>query len=123
MATIVNFCKTNPVRAMAIVNALIVFAVAFGLHLTTQQIVAIGGLATVVLGLGGELVRSQVTPTATLPDHVAAVINAAADADVPKKTLVVPAATIVPAPVGPDLRTFTSGSGGNSISVDIKEHK
>lgn len=117
MATIVNFCKTNPVRAMAIVNALIVFAVAFGLHLTTQQIVAIGGLATVVLGLGGELVRSQVTPTATLPDHVAAVINAAADADVPKKTLVVPAATIVPAVVGPDLRTY------NDIVINTKEHK
>lgn len=96
MNTLVNFCKTNPVRAMAIVNALIVFGVAFGLHLTTEQIVAIGGLATVVLGLGGELVRSQVTPTAALPDHVAAAVNATADANILKRAIVTPPAVVVP---------------------------
>jgi hypothetical protein len=90
---------------MAIVNALIVFAVAFGLHLSTQQIVAIGGLASVVLGLGGELVRANVTPMATLPDHVAAAVNATMDADVPKRAIA-PAA----------LPTVTS-------NITIKENK
>lgn len=96
---LVNFLKTNPVRAMAIVNALIVFAAAFGAHLTTEQIAAITALAGVILGLGGELVRSQVTPLATLPDHVAAAVNAQADADVPKRAALVPAATEVPSAV------------------------
>lgn len=84
MGWLINFCKTNPVRAMAIVNALIVLAVAFKLHLSTDQIAAVTGLASVILGLGGELVRSQVTPIATLPEHVAASVMTAANADVPK---------------------------------------
>ena len=99
MQAFINFCKTNPVRAMAILNALIVFVVSFGLHLTTNQIVATDGLAAVLLGLGGELVRSQVTPTATLPDHVAAAVNAAQDADVPKRAVVAPPDVVIPTAV------------------------
>ena len=84
MNWLITFCKTNPVRAMAIIQALIVFAVAFGAHLTPQQIAAIVGLAAVILGLGGEVVRANVTPMATLPDHVAAAVVAAANANTPK---------------------------------------
>lgn len=94
MTAVVYFLKTNPVRAMAVVNALIVCATAFGLHLTTDQIVAVTGLASVVLGIGGELVRSQVTPMASLPDHVAAAVAASMDADVPKRAAV--AGTVTP---------------------------
>ncbi len=63
MKAFVAFCKNEPVRAMAILNALIVLAVSFGAHLTTQQISAIVAVATVILGVGGEIVRAQVTPT------------------------------------------------------------
>jgi hypothetical protein len=101
MDTFINFCKTNPVRAMAILNAAIVVATSFGLHLTTQQIVAIGGLGSIILGVGGELVRSQVTPTATLPDHVAAAVNAAQDANVPKRAVVAPPDVVIPIPPTP----------------------
>lgn len=87
MQAFVNFCKTNPVRAMAIVQSLIVLGVSFGLRLNGNQITAIVGFTTIVLGLGGELVRSNVTPMATLPDHVAAAVNATMDADVPKRAL------------------------------------
>jgi len=59
----VSFCRNEPVRAMSILNALIVLAVAFGAHLTTPQISAIIAFAAVILGIGGEIVRAQVTPT------------------------------------------------------------
>ena len=84
MGSIVNFCKTNPVRAMGVLNTLIVLAVSFGAHLTNQQIVAVTGFAAALLGMSGELVRANVTPMATLPDHVAAAVVTAANQDVQK---------------------------------------
>ena len=84
MSAFVNFCKTNPVRAMGIVNTLIVLVVAFGARLTNQQIMAVTGFVAALLGLSGELVRANVTLVATLPDHVAAAIVTAANQDVQK---------------------------------------
>jgi uncharacterized membrane protein len=95
MQAFINFCKTNPVRAMAIFNTGIACAVAFGLHLTPEQIAAVALFAGTLLGLSGELVRANVTPMATLPDHVAAAVNASMDADVPKKAVVTAAAPTV----------------------------
>lgn len=91
---LVNLCKTNPVRAMAILNTLIVCAVAFGAHLTADQISAVTALAAAILGLGGELVRSQVTPVATLPDHIAATVAADANASIPKSIPAIPATPV-----------------------------
>ena len=91
----VNFCKTNPVRAMAILNTLIVCAISFGAHLTANQISAITALAGTILGIGGEFVRAQVTPVATLPDSIAATVASVANADVPKA---VPTTQTLPTP-------------------------
>lgn len=66
IAQFAAFCKAEPVRAMAILNALIVLGVAFGVKLTLPQIAAILGFATVVLGVGGEIVRAQVSPNAVV---------------------------------------------------------
>lgn len=84
MNSIVSFCKTNPVRAMGLLNALIVLGTAFGLHLSNQQIIAVTGFASLLLGLTGEIVRANVTPMATLPDHVAAAVVTASNQDVQK---------------------------------------
>jgi uncharacterized membrane protein len=60
-----NLVKNEPVvtAALAVIAALIVLLVAFGVHLTQEQQAAIGGLAAAILALAG-LVRSAVTPTA-----------------------------------------------------------
>lgn len=60
------FCKAEPVRAMAILNALIALAVAFGVGLTNEQIAAITSFAGAVLWVGGEIVRAQVAPNAVV---------------------------------------------------------
>jgi len=90
MIAFITFCKTNPTRVMAILQAAFVCAAAFGAHLTAAQIASVTGLAAVILGLGSELVRASVTPMATLPDHVAAAVTVAANSAVPKVALAVP---------------------------------
>ena len=75
------YIKREPVMAMALLNALIVLAGAFGAQLTTQQISAIGGLAAVILGVGGSVVRAQVSPIATMPTDAKASIDAQEKAD------------------------------------------
>jgi len=66
-----TFVRNEPVRAMAILNALIVTAVAFGAQLSKEQISAIVGLGSVILGVGSQIVRSQVAPIAKLSDQAA----------------------------------------------------
>lgn len=61
------YVKREPVVAMNVLNAAIVLAVAFGAHLTMQQISGIGGFAAAILALGGGVVRAQVSPIATMP--------------------------------------------------------
>jgi len=52
----------NPVRIMAILTAGIAVAIAFGADITNEQQNAVLMLAAAIFG-GGELVRSQVSPT------------------------------------------------------------
>lgn len=122
MSAFINFCKTNPVRAMVILQALIVCAVAFGAHLTGTQITAVTTLAAAVLGLGGELVRSSVTPMATLPDKVAAAISAQQDATVPKVATIVPdSAIVVPASAAAPTSSTTTEQPSVTHTITISK--
>lgn len=58
--------KTEPVRTaiLAVIVAACALLVAFGVHLTDTQIVALSGFAGAVLGLF-EVVRGHVTPTSS----------------------------------------------------------
>jgi hypothetical protein len=66
MSTFSTFIKNEPVRAMAILNALIVLAVAFGAKLSWEQIGAITTLAAAILGTGSQITRAQVQPIAKM---------------------------------------------------------
>jgi hypothetical protein len=60
MSNLVNLWGREPAMVLALVQAVIVLGVSFGLALTTEQTGAILALTAVVLGL---LTRSQVFPT------------------------------------------------------------
>jgi len=62
-----SYIKREPVMAMAILNCLIGTAASFGFTLTIEQRVQIVGLAAAILGVGGGIVRAQVSPVATMP--------------------------------------------------------
>lgn len=66
MKAFATFIRQEPVRAMAILNAFIVAAVAFGAKLTWAQIGAITGLAAAILGTGSQITRSAVQPIAKM---------------------------------------------------------
>jgi hypothetical protein len=66
MQAFATFIRTEPVRAMAILNAIIVVAVAFGAKLTLPQISAIGALAAAIFGVGSQITRSAVQPIAKM---------------------------------------------------------
>jgi uncharacterized membrane protein len=70
-----GFCKREPVMCMAVLNAVIVLGAAFGAKLTTEQVAAISGLAAVILGVGGGIVRGAVSPIATMPAAAKASID------------------------------------------------
>lgn len=55
-----NYVRREPVAIVALVEALIVLAVALGLQITAEQMAAV--MAVVVIG-GGIVARSQVSPT------------------------------------------------------------
>ena len=57
-----NLWGREPAMVVALVQAVIVLAVAFGLKLEPEQIGAILALTAIVLGL---ITRSQVSPTTT----------------------------------------------------------
>jgi branched-subunit amino acid transport protein len=59
----VEYIKSEPVVVLAVVEAAIVFAVAFGVPVTVEQKVAIAGLTAAVLTV---LTRQLVTPMAKL---------------------------------------------------------
>ena len=59
-----NLWGREPAMVLALVQAVIVLGVAFGLHLEPEQTAAILALTAIVLGL---ITRSQVSPTATTP--------------------------------------------------------
>jgi hypothetical protein len=58
-----EYIKNEPVVVLAVVEAAIVFAVAFGVPVTTEQKVAIAGLAAAILTV---VTRQLVTPVAKL---------------------------------------------------------
>lgn len=62
MNSILSAIRNNPVRVYSTITALIAVAAAFGFHLSADQQNSLLGFAAVILG-GGEVVRSQVTPT------------------------------------------------------------
>lgn len=59
MTTVRAIFQANPVRVLAILQAVVAVAVSFGLHLSAEQIGTIMALGAAVLG---EVARSQVSP-------------------------------------------------------------
>jgi hypothetical protein len=82
-----KFWGQNPVKILTAVQAALALGMGFGLHITIQQFGLIMAFTATMLGL---FTDTQVTPMATLPDHVAAAVNAASDVGVPKIALVPP---------------------------------
>lgn len=64
MDAILTLIRREPALVVAIADAVIVLAVSFGLPIDPAQKAAIDALLALV---GGAIVRSQVTPTASLP--------------------------------------------------------
>jgi hypothetical protein len=82
----------QPVLVLAFVQASLAMLMGFGLHLTGDQVALVMAFFAALLGL---LAQTQVTPMATLPDHVAAAVTIANFAGtVPK----IPVPPIEPAP-------------------------
>lgn len=71
MKAFARFVREEPVRSMAILNALIVLSVAFGAKLSWEQIGAITTFAAAILGTGSQITRAQVAPIAKLSDAAA----------------------------------------------------
>jgi hypothetical protein len=68
MTTIVNLVKTEPAIVVGFVDALIVLAITFGVPINEDQKAAIDGLLAAGLAVvAGIAIRSQVSPTASLP--------------------------------------------------------
>lgn len=111
-----NLWGRQPVMILAVVQAGIALGVGFGAHITIEQMGLLMAFTAAVLGL---LTGSQVTPMATLPEHVANTINNASNADVPKKTLVdlVPQTAMAPTET---LEPVTDASLKSSPHITIK---
>jgi hypothetical protein len=76
-----RFFKAEPARAVALVIAVLSVATSFGLGITDGQQAAIVALVGAVVAMvGGETVRSQVTPTSKLEDAPASNLVALVDA-------------------------------------------
>lgn len=76
-----NLWGRQPTLILALVNSAIALAVGFGAHITTMQFGLLMAFTSTLLGV---LTNTQVTPMATLPDHIAASIITASNANVPK---------------------------------------
>ncbi len=91
-----NLWGRQPAMILALVNSAIALAVGFGAHITMQQFALLMTFSSMLLGV---LTNTQVTPMATLPDHVAASIVTSSNASVPKTDgTIVPATPLVPQP-------------------------
>ncbi len=80
-----NLWGRQPVMVLAFVQAALAMAMGFGLHFTPTQMALV--MAFVSAGIG-VLTQTQVTPMATLPDHIAAQIANASNAGIEKVTMV-----------------------------------
>lgn len=65
MAFIISMLRNEPARVFAVIEATLLTAMAFGLHITATQEGMLLTLAAALLGKG-ELVRSMVVPIAKL---------------------------------------------------------
>ena len=81
MTGLSNLYGRQPVMVLAFVQATIAMAMGFGLHLTGDQVALV---LTFTAGLLGLLAQTQVTPMATLPDHMQAAVIIASNAGVKK---------------------------------------
>ena len=77
----------QPVMVLAAIQASLAMLMGFGLHLTGDQVALVMAFFAAVLGL---LAQTQVTPMATLPDHIAAAVTIANFAAVVPKIPVTP---------------------------------
>lgn len=59
MKALINLWRSEPVAILGVLQALVVVASAFGLHLTQPQIAALASLAAALAAVVG---RTQVTP-------------------------------------------------------------
>jgi len=85
MAWLVNLWRTEPARVVGFITALVALLVAFGVELSSDQQNAILGIvAAVLILLGSEVTRSQVTPTAKAEEDVAEAYNVGLYTAVPK---------------------------------------
>ena len=67
MEAVQNLFSNEPALVMAVIEAVLVLLVAFGVPISNDQKAAVIGLASAVLALvGGLVVRSQVTPTSRI---------------------------------------------------------
>ena len=67
MQYLIGLWAREPARIIGFATAAVAFAVAFGVELTTDKQVAILGLVSAILiVLGAEITRSQVTSPATM---------------------------------------------------------
>lgn len=70
------YIRREPVMSMAVLQATIVLAVSFGAKLSAQQIAAVTGFASAVLGISGGIVRGAVQPISKMePQQAAQVIE------------------------------------------------
>jgi hypothetical protein len=75
----------QPVMVLAFVQAGLALAMGFGLSFTPVQMALVMAFVSAGIGL---LTQTQVTPLATLPDHIAAQIVTASNASVEKVPIV-----------------------------------
>ncbi len=76
-----NLWGRQPAMILALVNSAIALAVGFGVRITVEQFGLLMAFSSMLLGV---LTNTQVTPMATLPDHIAAHIVTAANASITK---------------------------------------
>ena len=81
MSGLTTLYGRQPVMVLAFVQATLAMVMGFGLKLTGDQVALVMAFTAALLGI---LAQTQVTPMATLPDHVAAAVVSAAHAKVPK---------------------------------------
>jgi hypothetical protein len=105
MTSLSNLYGRQPVMVLAFVQATLAMFMGFGLHLTGDQVALVMAFTAALLGL---LAQTQVTPMATLPDHMQAAVVIAANAGVRKIPVVAidpPAPAVIVDPPAPPLGT------------------
>lgn len=74
MNGLTNLWGRQPVLILAFVQASLALIMGFGVHLTGDQVALVMAFFAALLGV---LAQTQVTPMATLPNHIAAAVTIA----------------------------------------------